>query len=477
MKKIGAILLLFILTNTVFGQDNFIKIETNKTLALLSFAEAASSQRGTSSSFHQYIIDSLGGDHQFVQFINDYAQLNIDYTNQRPEYPDTRHSNLNTKDLLWIAASNSKNLNDFSERIIGILPHATHNAFIRVLEQMAPYYDDLIWQKEQANILRMEQQLEPYKKQIEDVFLSVSTFYNSDWNTKISFKILLYPIPLNQGNTTAIPMGNALICGYLSHNAESYISLLGVIVHEMCHVLYGEQSPEMQHELEQWFLTSESAFKKLAYNYVDEGLATALGNGWAYEQMNGVLDTGDWYNDAYINGFAKTMYPLTKKYLNNARPINKEFVSKSIALFAKKFPKALRETKILMNEVQIFSNTEIESEIDVIVNALHNHFNVRSMWLSTPIADEQSVEKFGNSLTTKLFIVDSDNEKTLAFLDKAFPDKSIRTPINTMDVFQDEATQSTVIIINLSGVEKLNELTKLLSEIDYLDYGKNYALE
>lgn len=453
------------------------KIETNKTLCLFAFLEAATNQQGTSSSYNEFIMSNLGKDENFVKLLNDYLVLNLDYSAKRQEYPDTRHNSIVSKELLWVAASNSNGVDDFKNRIIGVLPNATQANFIRIIKEVEPYYNDLVWEKEQGNIKKMEAQLKPYKNDIASLFLNISIFYNTSWDVNLPFKIMLNPIPLESGTTTAIPMGNALICGFLTKNKNDFKSTLGVAIHEMCHVLYGEQSAKVQLEMEQWFLQSESPYKKLAYNYIDEGLATALGNGWAAEQIGGSLDSTDWYNDVYINGFAKVLYPLVKTYLDDDKRIDQAFVENAIDVFSNRFPDALRQTKILMNEVQLFANTEIESEIDAIVEALHGNFNLRSMWLSTPIDSEQSVEKFGQELTTKLFIVDSEQSETVSILNDQFSSITINTPLNAMDVLFDNESKSALIVLVIDDYAKLKAAMKQLSEIELVEFGRRYMLK
>lgn len=477
MKHILAAILSLVVTSNCFGQSNFIQIETNKTLGLFSFLETSSGQLGTSNSLREYITDSYQQDKAFNNLIEAYANLKLDYSFKRQEFPEKRASYTATKDLLWIAASNSNNIDDFSQRIIGYLPHQTHVKFIELLKKTENYYDDLIWDKEQKNILRIQNQLDAYKDQIGDLYLRISQFYNTSWNTSIPFKIVLYPIPLIKGHTTAIPKGNALICGFLSHNENEYKSLLGIIIHEMCHILYREQNPEFQTQIDQWFTHSSSLYASVAYSFIDEGLATALGNGWAYKQIHNILDSNEWYNNKHIDGFAHALFPLVEQYVHDRKSIDQNFIDKSIGLFKQTFPKAVEETAILMNSLQLFANTEEEVEINKISGNLYRYFNIRSMSFSTPILSKQSKERFGKNEITKLFIVDSDNANTLVGLQKSFPNLKIQTPLNTLDIFKDEKTKSTLIIMNINGLEKLSDGYKTLSSIPYLENGKNYKIK
>ena len=162
-----------------------------------------------SSSFINYIEAELGTNEEFNQIIKEYTSIQLHYSYTRQELPADRHSSRSTKDLIWVAASNSKNTEDFSQRITGYLPHSSQVKLIETFNKVEPFYDELIWNKEQENIKRIENQIAQFTPQIAQLFMEISQFYGTTWDTSIPFKISLYPIPLEKGNTTATPKGNA----------------------------------------------------------------------------------------------------------------------------------------------------------------------------------------------------------------------------------------------------------------------------
>jgi hypothetical protein len=168
------------------------------------------------------------------------------------------------------------------------------------------------------------------------------------------------------------------------------------------------------------------------------------------------------------------LFPLIERYLEDGKSIDQSFVNEAIALFERTFPKATEETDILMNSVQLYANTEIEDELDAISSGIHTYFNIRSMWFSMPILTPESKESFEKKELTKLFIIDSDNTNTLLGLQEAFPDLNIQTTLNTIDVLRDENSKSTLIIMNLDSITKLDDAYKRLSTITYLENGMNY---
>lgn len=474
--RLLLILPFFLSSILSFSQSDFIQIETNKVTGVLSFLEAATAQEGTSSSYRKYIHEQLGKDSSFNGLLNTYATINLHYTFIRQELPSNRHSYRSTKDLIWVAATNSSSIDDFDQRIIGYLPHSSQIRLIKTLKEIEPYYDELVWSKEQAGIARIEKQLANYKEQIAELFLQINDFYGTQWNTQIPFKISLYPIPLEKGNTTAVPMGNALICGFLSKNENDYIGRLGVIIHEMCHILFDEQNADLQHQIDGWFKQSESDYSKLASSYLNEGLATAIGNGWAYQQLHKEVDTTEWYNNEYINGFAHSIFELTSSYLNQKKSIDNHFIEQSILAFEKTFPQAINETQILLNELQLYANSGEDEAINLIIQTMDRYFNIRSRWFSTPIDHPKSVQGYGNPEITKFFIIEKDHEKSIALIDQHFPDYQLKMNKNSIASFKDSNSKSPVFIINIENLDKLDEALALLAKTRYIEFGKTIPI-
>jgi hypothetical protein len=473
--KLFLLITLAIVFNFALAKKNqFIQIQANKTLALLAFVETAKGSSGSSHSFKKYIDKKLGKSKEFKDLIKRYHELNLSYQLELKGYPDSRHTYTNTKDFIWTAASNATDLDDLSQRIIGYLPYEDHLEFISILKQFEPFYDELIWHKTKKQRKRIIKQLTAYTDKIEELFLTISHFLGSSWSKQTPFKVMLYPIPLKQGHTTAIPKGNALIVGFLTENKQDYINRLGIIIHEMVHILYGAQPVELQNDMDKWFMQSQSDYSKLAYNYINEALATAIGNGWSYQQINGKMDTEEWYDNEYINGFAHEIYPSVTQYLDANKTIDKAFVQNSIASFGKTFPRAIDNTNILLNDFYLFANSEIESDNSFIQDSnIFNYFNIRSFRLYTPINEAESYEYMATERTTKLIVIAKNNQETLNSLTKHLTTipKELDSNTDFIYSYKDKPSKSTIIIINIQSIEKLEQAIKTLSKEKYLKLG------
>lgn len=454
-------------------QKNFIQVNASKPLSLLTFLEAAGEGHKRYRGYHDYINEHLGSDADFQQLAKEYEDIYLNYLITRKEYPKSRYQHrVSINDLIWSAASNASDLNDFNERITGLLPYISQNRLYQTLKKAEPFYDKLIWNPAQASIEDIQEKLGPYLPIFERMFFKTNTFYQSGWTKDLPFKLVVYPIPLANGNTTATAKGNALICGFLAKRKDPHKDILGVIIHEICHTLYAEQPARLQRDMQQWFDQNPSTFAPLANSYLDEALATVLGNGWANKEMTGKMDPNPWYNNPYIDGFARALYPLTEEYLKTDKPIDKAYIDQSVVLFAETFPKADKAPTTLLSEINFYLNAEKEEDIDRIEGTLYKYFNPFPHEYLIPIDDPSSIESFAVKKLTKLFIVDSENESTLALIDKYFPDQQLEAKANSIFSFRDQTTQSAVIIINVENQEMLEKALIILSEQAYLEFGE-----
>jgi len=279
-------------------------------LCVLHFVHTAADGEHSSQSYRAFIDENTAGDEAFEDLVAEFKSIDFTEGYRRSGLPKRRYRARLVMDFMWMHAAASRDLEDFAQRTFGLLPVQDHATLEEVLAKAEPYYKRLVWNPQLANIQRTERFLDAYEDRVSQLFYQVSTFYGTPWPTDIPFTTALCPIPLESGVTSAVPKVNTLVCSYLSEHDEDYKATLGVAVHEMCHSIYDEQPASLQKQIDDWFMLSKSPYATHAYTYFNEGLATAIGNGWAYEQLNGYLDEEDWYADATINGFAKAIHPL-----------------------------------------------------------------------------------------------------------------------------------------------------------------------
>ncbi len=459
--------------NTAFAQAEFIEVECNQTLSLFTFMEAAAQGRATSISYTEYIMEHLGADKNFMSLVEEFGTLEFQYDMKWEEYPKMRHGGVTAKDLLWISLSQAESIEDFSQRFYGAIPMHLHSKLIKLLKAGKPYFEELVWNPQQENIQKMVDNLSAYKPQIEELFLKVSKFYGVEWDQSIPFTVQLYPVPLERGMTTAIPKGNALICAFLSENEKEHLGVLGIAIHEMCHIIYSQQTVKMQNEMDSLFNAHPSAFAQKAYNYLDEGLATALGNGWAYREVHGVLDTSQWYNHDYINDYAHAMFDDVVNYVDGGQTMDENFIHQAIQTFGETFPNANREVLGLLNQVMLFVNAKDQEQQMFIPNLFINKFNARGIWMASPMDDPEGEEMFETKAVSKIFIIEDRKEEAYALMKAKYPTFT-RPPVKVnafLYTFMDEVSGSMIFVAEVQAMKQLENLLNQLSELEFIDPG------
>lgn len=420
MKHLIAILLLSVTTISIATGQDILRFKVSKPYCIINFMETTISANGTSSTLRQYIKDHIPTtETAFYDLVEAYQSIELSYTYNREEYPENRRSHRSTADLLFIAAVQSNTLEEFKARTIGILPNSEHYRLFDILAKAEPYYNRIIWEPSSKALNNHIKELNKYKTRANEVFERFKYFYNSSWTEDIPFIVAIYPIPGNKGNTTATPHANSLCVGMLT-GEKDYAQRMAVVFHEMCHVLYDEQSAFLQHHLDKIFTGSKSPYSQYAYNYIDEGLATALGNGWSYKYITGKPDTTEWYNDPYIDGFGHQLYPLVDSYLQAHRMIDSNFVAQAIDLFGKRFPRSIHEFGILMNKVNLYCDGETSAERSKIMRPFREAFTMTSTNLSSPVLDPVSIDHLKNDPGTQVVILDRNIDETLPRLAEIF---------------------------------------------------------
>ncbi|MBP7556548.1 MAG: hypothetical protein KA821_09795 [Chitinophagaceae bacterium] len=458
-------------SSIVFAQS-IVRFHISRPYALLSFLEVASGLQNHSVTFRQYVDTAISKtDTVFNHIVSDFSKLTLTYYYKRDEYPSNRRQTRSTYDLIIIAAVRSRSMAEFRTNTIGILPNSTHQQLYELLIKAAPYYEQVVWEKSAKSVKQQMSGFSRYAGKINELFRAFRTFYRSSWPDDIPFEVAVFPIPVAQGNTTATPHANSLCVSVLT-GQKNLAGTMGVVMHELCHVLYDEQTSDVQSELDDVFTRSQSPYAAIAYSFFDEAMATALGNGWAYEQFSGKPDTTAWYNNEYIDGFAHVLYPLVREYLGAGRAIDSFFVERAIGLFAKNYPRALTDYSILLNNMVLYSDSEGRMEREALKNELGKYFQSSRYNLSSPILHEYSIQYIKTSNSPQLIVIDRNQDTTIRELKKILPELETilkgQQAQNYIAAFYDQSKRP-VIVIRVADSRMLDKAFRRLKERRYLD--------
>lgn len=446
-----------------------VKIIYSKPFALLKFLETTTGHHGTSHTFREQIDSSkVLQQPGFAALKQTYNSLHLDYTYSRQEYPEKRKHTTSTWDLICVAAISSKTNNEFFSRMIGVIPNDDYLKLKRVITETEPFYDAFLFTAQQGAIQAKAAELRAHAPALNKLFDQFKVFYGSSWDKSVPFNLSIYPIFGKQGETTATPHANSLEMGFLLGHKDSY-DMLAVGMHEMCHVLFEEQPLALQKSLDSSFTARKDPYAAFAYRYIDEALATSLGNGYAYQSLSLKPDTGSWYSDYYIDHYAKALYPLVKEYLDTHKQMDSGFVLKAIAVFKQTFPDALYDTDALMMQSDAYFEDDHESVIDPMINTLHSSFRIYMSNTAIPIDDAASIENIKSSEHTQVFIIHKNQAKNLKLLKTLFPElKKLPAKENMLIGFLDKNNRPVMIIV-AENATKANEGILLLKKKGKID--------
>jgi hypothetical protein len=453
--------IVFLFSVAAFSQE-LVNIKYSKPFAIIKFLETTKGGHGTSLTFkHQIDTSFLGKDITFQNLIAEYRSIQLNYNYVKQQYPVNRKQATSTWDLLCVAAISSNTNEEFLNRIIGIYPNTDYLKLKKIVTATEPFYDRFIYLNYKSHIDDNLRELRGLSPKLNELFEKFKTFYGSSWDKSIPFNLAIYPIIGRSGQTTATPHANCLEMGVLTHE-EDVFDILSIGMHEMSHVLFEEQSLVLQQQIDSLFTDSITPYSKFAYHYIDEALATALGNGYAYKELAGEIDSAEWYSDFYINAYAKAIYPLTEQYINEKKQIDKSFVLKAIALFKQTFPNALYDYEPLLMTADIYFEDDVTKELDEIEFTLHNTFRIYHSNTSIPISDKISLDNLKTSKETQIIIIHKNQSQNLAKLKVLFKNLGALPPNKNMLVSFLDKTNRPVIIIVAESKEKAKEAIKLL---------------
>lgn len=389
-------------------------------------------------------------------------------------FPDSRHNGKSSFNLVFIQSVNARTIYELIQNCTGFYTQNDLKKFSDVLYYFYPIYHKRVWLPNAKRIATDVQKLNVYikSKGIDSYFSKAANFYGVEWQSEIPFYVLIHPMLGKVDYTMARPMGNVLIADYVLGD-KNYSGWLGVVFHEMCHVLYSNQTREKQYAAEHYFLNSSNPkYSLAAYNWFDETVATAIGNGYLVEKLNGKVDENEWYANEYIHKNARAVFPLVKNHLDSAKTMNGQFFSNYIDLIEKAFPNVNRELENLFSFVDIAADT-VNNEV---YRNFYTYFQPRWVNLESPV-DHTTLEKTNRQLHTKIILLTKKPAEQLeqvnellqtSFSDaSAFPDKIF---------YECRPDGRNYLIFYLSSINKFDAALKKLFELKLLPEEKGMMI-
>ena len=454
MKNRFLLIFLFLSVLT-FGQKANFKIKYSEQLAVFVFLQNLS-ENYPDNVFKTEFQKSKYNVEKYIAVISKFDKLNFDYSYRFEEFPYGSKKTMQSEDILKKNLIETDNLNDFKIRSIGFIPNNTLIDLATCISEFTPIYNELIYNPNKEKFEKQLEEITKYSKEhhIENYFETGLLFYNSSWDNSIPFEIAFYPLPNSKGFTAQAFCNNFISA--VQTDLGSYKDLFSVMLHETYHIIYDEQSLEVKTEIDTYFKESKSKCSNYAYQLMNEALATALGNGYVYEQLDGKIDTGDWYNKKYINLMAKQIYPLVKEYLDQKKKIDKNFIDSYIKVYEENFPNWINELDNIMTYRYVLSENEKD------FNTINKLFRYRSRAEYDSEITESSIEKMQKTPLTKVIVISKNNAEKLKLLKTKFPSlKKMKFNAEkefAEKIFLDDKSQLIVLNQKKSTIEALFKL-------------------
>jgi hypothetical protein len=457
MKISLIFLILFSLSIQADAQAPMIITKYSEHLSVYNFTKSLVPSQGE-NVFKKIFTQSNYNTKKYQDLIAALDTLRIEYSYQFTEYPYGSKVPGMTTGLLKKNLIAANSLESFKLSSVGLIPNKNLVQFTQILQAFTPVYKSLIYEPNKA---QFEQQLATIQGFVKDknlagFFMAGAKFYGTQWDNSIPLEIVLHPLPNSEG-FTAEAFYNIGVSA-IQTNLKDYNVLLSVMMHEIFHIQFDEEPLETKFKLESWFFQNPSTSNKYAYLLLNEALATAIGNGYVFEQLSGSLDKGEWYNWPYINQLAKEIYPLVQTYLKEGKSIDQAFVDNYIKIYEQNHPNWFKE----LNHTMTYRNMLTEHQSDFQV--LSKLYPYCSIFEAEDQISEGTIEKIKATPLTKIILVSKDHPTKLALIKKRFPElkdwKYDSKKEFTISKFLDDHTWLYVINQTHSSTESLMKQLK-----------------
>jgi len=414
--KIALLLVSQLLINITFAQkEPVINITFSKLLATYDFAQKLS-EGYPDNEFKKVFTSSKFNTQHYTGLIKQLDTLNIYESYSFQGYPVGQKMSVMTTSLIEKNLITSTSIEEFKRHVFGIIPNEELFTFSSVISKLETIYDSLVFTPNREKFTSQINDLKNFvqKANLSAFFQKGLAFYGSSWDPAIPIDIAILPSTGKGGFSAKAFLNNAV--SEVPVNFKDNNVLFSVLMHEIFHNLYDGQSLERKLKIQSWFNSNPSKNSQYAYLLLNEALATALGNGYVYEQITGKPDQSDWYHLKYINLMAKQIYPAVKQYLANNSQIDKRFVDSYVASYDSSFSGWVNELDHLFTHRYVLADSSAD------LDYFRKNYRYASFYLAHTPVNQIGLEGLKKTPVTKLVIISSDHKNKLATVKAMFPE-------------------------------------------------------
>jgi hypothetical protein len=406
--------LLLVKANSILGQTKpLINVTFSKFTASYDFVQKLSNYY-PDNEYKKIFKSSEFNTDYYIGLLAQLDTLNIQESLPFQGYPYGQKSNLQTLSLLEKNLINASSIDDFKKQSFGIIPNDQLFALSNIISSFEPVYDRLIYLPNKKKFEKKLEELRSFvqKTDLSKYFEAGQYFYGTQWDNSIPIDIAIIPSISNEGFTASAFLNNAISEVPLSFKENDI--LFCVLMHEIFHLLYDGQSLELKQNIEKWFQENPSKNSQYAYLLLNEVLATALGNGFVFEGLNGTTDKTDWYNVKYINLMAQKIYTPLKEYISRKKSLDQSFIDQYIKTYDEQFSEWSHELEHLLTYRYILSDDQED------FNYFRKNYRYTSNSVYGAPIDQNSLEKMKQTPITKVIIVSNEHKRKLNLIKNTF---------------------------------------------------------
>jgi hypothetical protein len=448
-----------------------VTVEVSRVHCLVRFVETLAGGSGTHLGSRWMFEQSRFNTPAARRWVRRYQSLDHEPGFPREEYPAGRLGGQATTGPTYLAASaDARDLPDLQRRTVGLLPNEVLVSLDSVYRYFDPIFDTLAWQPHAAELARLQTAYAQFlaEHKLMRQFGRLRAFYGSVWPDNLPFRVLLNPqLAPGKGFTNKASVSGNVVLLNCSPASRDFVGGSTVMFHEMCHSLSTQQNLALQQALEGWYLHSASPNRRAAYNLMEEGLAQAAGE-WIHTQETGQLEAGEWYQDDYINRYAKALYPLVVSYTERGQTIDSAFVTQAISTFDALFPQAATDYVNLFRNVLYWTDAE---NYNAAVRPFRDRFNSTFTGTSTTILNSSKTlaeAKSGEHLP--VILITRQHEATLKYLRQQLPalrPHRLRPEQNFL--LSTTGPDGPLIIVNTHDAAQLSAAAELLKQQGHMN--------
>lgn len=452
---------LFVLSGCIaIAQSTKFDVKFSEPMAVFVFVQNLSANY-PDNPYKELFINSKYHQEKYIHLIAEYDTLTIDYSYEFSEFPYGQKFPGTTEALIKRNLIKSNSFDEFKLSSVGIIPNTDLIKLTSILNEFKPVYQELVYQPGKENFEKQLKEISDFitTKNIAPFFDLGQKFYNSSWDNSIPFEIVFYPLPNSKSFTAEAFCNNA--ASAIPSGFKDYDLLISIMLHEIFHILYNEQSLSVKNDLEQWFTTSSSKHSTYAYLLLNEALATAFGNGYIYEQLTGKEDSSEWYNFKYINLMAKNIYPLVKDYISSHKAIDKSFVDNYIKIYDTNLAEWFSEPDNLLTYRSVITNNPDD------FNFINQFFPYRSMSQYEDNISENSIDKMLATPITKIVLISKDHNEKLQLIKQKFIELKNWNPDYKIDFIYSVFLHDKTFLIIINSINQ--KISKQIEELANTD--------